>query len=233
MLDTIQNTIVRQTPPANAISAQTSVNKVMQAQQDKEFGFEDFLDILNPLHHIPIISQIYKNESGDDISNDAKAAGDVLYGALTGGILGIFSAIGNAFLKEQTDKDIGEHIIDLATGSKAGEKSSPNVASYFPSEQYDDPFQSMTSYNFNANANANANSSSSVEFASSEPKFQQIDTQNLNFKNNLAKNQSSKENLNNDIWSIRMKQIYGDDFSSWLLKFINYTDRANFVKRRI
>jgi|GEM_PF-5358513 len=76
-------------------------------------AFSDILDVINPLQHIPVVSRIYRDISGDEISNRAKATGDVLYGVLSGGILGLFSAIGNAVVKQQTDKDVGDHILAL------------------------------------------------------------------------------------------------------------------------
>ena len=64
------------------------------------FGFDDFLDLINPLQHIPIISTIYREITGDTISDGARIFG----GALFGGPPGFAAAIGN-----------GNKIIDKAT----------------------------------------------------------------------------------------------------------------------
>ena len=44
-----------------------------------EFSFGDFLDIINPLQHIPIISSFYREITGDEISPHARVIGDTLF----------------------------------------------------------------------------------------------------------------------------------------------------------
>jgi hypothetical protein len=44
-----------------------------------EFTFDDFIDIINPLHHIPVVSTIYRALSGDQIWVHARALGGGLY----------------------------------------------------------------------------------------------------------------------------------------------------------
>jgi hypothetical protein len=55
---------------------------------EAEFTFDDFIDIINPLHHIPVVSTIYRALSGDQISVHARAIGGGVYG----GPLGLLSA---------------------------------------------------------------------------------------------------------------------------------------------
>ncbi len=73
--------------------------------------FADFLDIINPLHHLPIIGSIYRAITGDEISPAARIAG----GALFGGPLGLAGAVVNAAIDETTGKDLGEHAVALFT----------------------------------------------------------------------------------------------------------------------
>ena len=73
------------------------------------FGFDDFLDLINPLQHIPIISTIYREITGDTISDGARIFG----GALFGGPLGFAAAIGNAAVKQASGKDVGELAMSL------------------------------------------------------------------------------------------------------------------------
>ncbi len=73
------------------------------------FTFEDFLDIINPLQHIPVISTIYREITGDEIA----ALLRILGGALFGGPIGGGAAILNASLFQETGKDIGEHVVAL------------------------------------------------------------------------------------------------------------------------
>ncbi|MBT3628003.1 MAG: hypothetical protein HOM52_07150 [Rhodospirillaceae bacterium] len=71
---------------------------------DDGFGFDDFVDLINPLQHIPIVSSIYRDLTGDTISDGARIFG----GAIFGGPIGFASAIGNVAVKEVAGKDVGE-----------------------------------------------------------------------------------------------------------------------------
>jgi hypothetical protein len=73
------------------------------------FTFDDFLDIINPLQHIPVISTLYRELSGDQIAHMPRIFG----GALFGGPIGAGAAVVNAALHQETGKDIGEHIVAL------------------------------------------------------------------------------------------------------------------------
>jgi len=53
-----------------------------------EMSFEDVLDAINPLQHVPVLSSIYRAISGEEIHPVSRIAGDALYG----GILGLASA---------------------------------------------------------------------------------------------------------------------------------------------
>ncbi len=79
--------------------------------------FTDFLDVLNPLHHIPLIGEIYRAVSGDEISAGARLAGGTLYG----GPLGFLSALTNTVVAEATGKDIGGNVVALFSGDGDGD----------------------------------------------------------------------------------------------------------------
>ena len=64
--------------------------------RDSEFGFLDFLDIINPLQHIPLVSTIYQHVTGDMI----KPAANILGGALFGGPLGAAGSIATTVASE-------------------------------------------------------------------------------------------------------------------------------------
>lgn len=88
-----------------------------------EFTFGDFLDIINPLQHIPVISSIYRAITGDDISPHARIFGDTLFGGPTG----FLASIANVIYEEVAGEDLGESAIALFTGED-GEDPSPDVA---------------------------------------------------------------------------------------------------------
>jgi hypothetical protein len=80
------------------------------------FTFDDVLDLINPLQHLPIISTLYRELTGDDISNAARIIG----GTLFGGVAGMASGVVNAMFDEMTGGDIGEQVMALFSGDTPG-----------------------------------------------------------------------------------------------------------------
>jgi len=73
-------------------------------------SFGDFVDMINPLEHIPVISSIYRAVTGEKINPVSRVAGDILYGGALGAASAVFggvSAIADASLEEKTGKDSG------------------------------------------------------------------------------------------------------------------------------
>ena len=204
MLENIQSTQISQAVKAGNSVTTNAQNKLNEAGQNKEqdFDFEDFLDILNPLQHIPIVSSLYQDQTQDEISNDAKAVGDVFYGILTGGVFGVLSAVGNAILKQETDKDVGEHLIAFVAGE--GEENSiiEQVAS--ETEKGSATIQEASSL---GTIFQDLISSDSINSDSTALDSKAIDN---NIQNPNAQNIESSSQKD-DYWSIRMKQIFGDD----------------------
>lgn len=54
------------------------------APAEDEASFWDLLDIINPLQHIPVVSTIYREITGDTIKPIARLAGGALFGGLVG-----------------------------------------------------------------------------------------------------------------------------------------------------
>ena len=79
--------------------------------QDKKEGmsFGDFLDIINPLQHIPIVSTIYRMVTEDDIGVGSR----VLGGALFGGPIGLIGAGLTAIFEEISGGTVEEHVASL------------------------------------------------------------------------------------------------------------------------
>src|SRR5690554_5905671 len=68
-------------------------------------GFDDLLDVINPLQQLPGVSSVYRAVSGDGISTVAKLAG----GALFGGPVGFFASLASSIFEFATGDDIGGH----------------------------------------------------------------------------------------------------------------------------
>jgi hypothetical protein len=82
--------------------------------ENGSFGFGDFLDIINPLHHIPIVATIYRNMSGDQIG----AAPRVIGGAIWGRIGGLIAGVVNAVVEWWSGKDVGDHVYAAVFGDR-------------------------------------------------------------------------------------------------------------------
>jgi hypothetical protein len=78
------------------------------------FGFDDMLDTVNPLHHLPIVGTAYREISGDQISTGARMVGGLIFG----GPIGFVLAIANAIFEEATGKDVGSAVVALLTGEE-------------------------------------------------------------------------------------------------------------------
>lgn len=76
------------------------------------FSFHDFLSIINPLQHLPVVGTLYRAITGDKIGVPEKIAGDALYGGLWGAVSGVADAAFQAI----TGKDFGETVLALFTG---------------------------------------------------------------------------------------------------------------------
>lgn len=78
-------------------------------------GFADLIDIINPLQHIPVVSNIYRAVTGDTIN----PAGRILGGTLFGGPLGFLAGIGSTLVAQTTGKDVGEHLLASVFGGES------------------------------------------------------------------------------------------------------------------
>ena len=97
------------------------------------FGFDDFLDLINPLQHIPIVSTLYRELTGDTISEGAR----ILGGAIFGGPLGFAAALGNAMVKQVAGKDVGELALSLFDSDTP--ESEIQTAAFTPTPVASDP----------------------------------------------------------------------------------------------
>lgn len=116
---------------APAPKAAVSVSEVATTSTPKEakeghplfgkegFSFSDFLDIINPLQHIPVVSTVYRALTGDQINPGARLAGGGLYG----GPIGLAISVVSGMVEETTGKDPGEHAL-AALGIDMGPKGS-------------------------------------------------------------------------------------------------------------
>lgn len=90
----------------------------------QDFTFDDFLDIINPLQHLPVVSFLYRAITGDEIKPAMRILGDIGYGGPTG-FLGscaevLFEAIFGA--------DPGSTALSLITGGDEAKKEAEKTS---------------------------------------------------------------------------------------------------------
>ena len=75
------------------------------------FTFLDFLDVINPLQHIPVVGTVYRSITGDNIDPGSRIAGSGLFG----GPIGTALALANVTIEQNTGRDIEGHVLALVT----------------------------------------------------------------------------------------------------------------------
>lgn len=76
-----------------------------------QVGFLDFLDIINPLQHIPVVSMIYRGMTGDTMKPVSEIVGGVLFGGALGAAMSTVSAV----IKSETGKDTATALMETAS----------------------------------------------------------------------------------------------------------------------
>ncbi len=111
---------------ASAKITENSSPQTEKAQgQDSDWSFWDFIDLINPLQHIPIVNSIYREITGDQIKAPAKIIG----GALFGGAVGAATSIANAILEESSGKDVNRHMLAMFEGEETPKTENIHLAS--------------------------------------------------------------------------------------------------------
>ena len=115
---TADTSINRASPQVAKKNWETPIPNGIQENEVPDTGtvdmdFWDFVDIVNPLQHIPVVNTIYRELTGDTI----KGVSRVIGGGLYGGVIGLVAGIGSAIVAETTGKDPGEHVLAMLTGS--------------------------------------------------------------------------------------------------------------------
>ncbi len=104
--------ILNNSPPGTGIAAYiaASTSKSTTSQErinifgEDGFTFGNLLDIVNPLHHIPIVGMIYRKLTGDTIAPVMQIVGDGLFGGPLGAAISVVTtAFQSQFKTNSTD----------------------------------------------------------------------------------------------------------------------------------
>jgi hypothetical protein len=79
--------------------------------EDGKLGWDDVIDLINPLQHIPLVNVLYRKLTGDKINGAAE-----LLGAIPFGPFSTLSAITNIAVREASGRDVGANVIAMITG---------------------------------------------------------------------------------------------------------------------
>ena len=92
----------------------------------QDFTLDDFIDIINPLQHLPLISTIYRALTGDKIKPAMRILGDIGYGGPSGFVGSCAEVLFEAIFGD----DVGGTAISWLTGEgdKADSKTSETAA---------------------------------------------------------------------------------------------------------
>ena len=97
------------TPAAPAASRPGGIERSVFG--DDGFTFGDVLDIVNPLHHVPVVGTLYRDLTSDEIAHGPRILGGGIVGGLLGSGLGILGSVADVVVKELSGKDVGEHVM--------------------------------------------------------------------------------------------------------------------------
>lgn len=128
---------------------QPAENMAADRTEKAAFSIMDVIDVVNPLHHLPVVGNIYRAVTDDTIQPPARIIG----GGLFGGLIGALSGLANAVCEKITGKDIGQLVMSwfrdpdpapaepaLATEQPLGH---PSTATGFQSESAPGPAASL------------------------------------------------------------------------------------------
>ena len=98
--------------PQNQAQVASAAAPDAPASEKPAFSFHDFLSVINPLQHLPVIGTLYRAITGDTIATPEKIAGDALYGGLWGAV----ASIADSAFEAVTGKNVGDTVLAFFTG---------------------------------------------------------------------------------------------------------------------
>ena len=96
-------------PSSPLDTAQGKPDIAIPSDESDEFSFGDVIDMINPLHHLPVVGMVYRKLTGDVI----KPMSNIIGGAIFGGPVGAVTSTVNALVKSTTGRDVAENAFAL------------------------------------------------------------------------------------------------------------------------
>ncbi|MBL8708086.1 MAG: hypothetical protein JNL25_02735, partial [Rhodospirillaceae bacterium] len=98
---------------------------------DGKFGWDDFVDIINPLQHIPVVSQIYRAVTGDQAYGLSQFLGAVPFGPIS-----VANAVIDTVVRAQTGRDAGTDLAAAILGIDNRTPEEANLQLAVPPDQF-------------------------------------------------------------------------------------------------
>lgn len=89
-----------------------NVQPAAQQVSDDGMSFWDFLDVVNPLQHIPVVNTLYRELTGDQIKPSTQMMGGVLFG----GPVGLVSAAFSSMIEQESGQSVGATLVAALDG---------------------------------------------------------------------------------------------------------------------
>ena len=125
MMQSMVQAALAPTPEQVAATAAEAADPAATAFADGSSpGLGDALDIINPLQHIPLVSQYYRDWTGDDMGYISQVAG----GALWGGSLGVATSFVNIGLTSVMGKSPSQYVQQLFASDDVTDTSAASTA---------------------------------------------------------------------------------------------------------
>lgn len=96
-----------------------------RAPEGAEMSFGDLIDTLNPLQHIPVVGEIYREITGDKIAPQARVAGGTLYGGPIGAVASVLSLA----ISGNGEKGAGDSLLAAVLGDESKQVPALQTAS--------------------------------------------------------------------------------------------------------
>ncbi|WP_135081259.1 hypothetical protein [Terasakiella sp. SH-1] len=134
MVDSIYTQVAYAPSEANGDTklSEEGADKEFSFFGDDGFSFLDFVDMVNPLQHIPVVSTAYRQLTGDEIDPGSRLAG----GTLFGGPVGLAMSAFNVLLEQNTGKDAGEHVVAWFDGEEEPMENPTMMANRNPNQPH-------------------------------------------------------------------------------------------------
>lgn len=82
--------------------------------EERELSFDQVLDVINPLHHIPVVGTLYRALTGDQLDGSASIMGSMIYGGPVGLVAGLVDAV----VEQASGRDIGGLALAMIGGEE-------------------------------------------------------------------------------------------------------------------